>query len=56
MCGRTRYLQPLLPLTMNLAHVPAFGVDPAAGPANIVLPHIVGANALRADVARRLRC
>lgn len=55
-CGRRRYLQPLLPPTMNLAHVPAFRVDPAAGPATISFPHIIAANGLRADVSRRLRC
>jgi hypothetical protein len=55
-CGRSRYLQPLLPSTINLARVPAFGVDPSAGAASIVLPHIAGANALRAQVTRRLRC
>jgi hypothetical protein len=55
-CGRMRYLLALLPAATSLAHVPAFGVDPAAGPATIFLPHIVAANGLRAGVTRRLRC
>jgi hypothetical protein len=55
-CGGRTYMQPLLPLTTEFTRVPAFGVDPSAGPTKLVLPHIAGANALRAQVTRKLRC
>jgi hypothetical protein len=55
-CGRARYLQSLLPLGSDLARVPGFSVDPSEGHSSLVLPHIAGANALRATVTHRLRC
>jgi hypothetical protein len=55
-CARRSYLEPLLPTTANLARVLPFAVDPTSGPSTIILPHIAGANALRAVVARKLRC
>jgi hypothetical protein len=55
-CGRRSYLAPLFPAVTNLARVSAFVIDPSSGPSTIILPHIAGANALRATATVRLRC
>lgn len=55
-CGRASYVQLILPSVTSFAHVPAFTVDPAAGPTTIILPHIAGANALHAEATHALSC
>jgi hypothetical protein len=55
-CGRSRYLQPILPLVSRMARVPAFRIQPSAEPTSFSVPHIIGANGTYSHATRTLSC
>jgi hypothetical protein len=55
-CGRTRYLQPILPAVTSMARVPAFIITPSAEGAAIQIPRIAGAIGSQASTRRTLSC
>jgi hypothetical protein len=55
-CGRSRYLQPILPTVTSMARVPAFTITPSPGGAAIQIPRIAGAIGSQASVRRTLSC
>jgi len=55
-CGRSSYLQPILPLVTRMARVPAFTIQPSASATSFSLPHIIGANRTYAEATRTLSC
>jgi hypothetical protein len=55
-CGRSRYLQPVLPLVASMARVPAFTIEPSAGATKLVLPRIAGAAGTQAAARQTLSC
>jgi hypothetical protein len=54
-CGRSRYVQPILPTVTSMARVPAFTITPSDG-AVIQIPRIAGAIGSGASVRRTLSC
>jgi hypothetical protein len=55
-CGRSRYLQPILPTVTSMARVPAFTMTPSAGEAAIQIPRIAGGIGSLASARRTLSC
>lgn len=55
-CGRSNYLQPILPLAAKMAQVPAFTIQPSANATSFSIPHIIGANRTYAEATRTLFC
>jgi hypothetical protein len=55
-CGRSRYLQPILPPATRMARVPALTIYPSASPITLSLPHIAGASGTYAETKRTLSC
>jgi hypothetical protein len=55
-CGRSRYLQPILPAVTSMARVPAFTITPSAEGAVIQIPRIAGAIGSQASTRRTLSC
>jgi hypothetical protein len=55
-CGRSSYLQPILPLTTRMARVPAFTIQPSADATSFSVPHIIPANRTYAETQRMLSC
>jgi hypothetical protein len=51
-CGRSRYLEPVLPPVTSMAAVPPVTIQPGTAS----LPHIVRANGLHAQATRTLSC
>jgi hypothetical protein len=55
-CGRSSYLQPVLPTLTRISRAPQFRIDPAAASTTLVLPRIaIGINTF-AQVTRTLSC
>jgi len=55
-CGRSRYLQPILPAVTGMARAPAFTIDPRASPLTLSLPHVAGAIGSYAQAKKTLSC
>ncbi|HEX6664286.1 MAG TPA: hypothetical protein VF025_11480 [Gaiellaceae bacterium] len=55
-CGRSRYLQPILPPVSRMARVPAFTIQPSPEATSFSVPHIIGANGTYSDATRTLSC
>jgi hypothetical protein len=55
-CGRSQYLQPILPTVTSMARVPAFTITPSAGGAAVQLPRVAGAIGSEASARRTLSC
>lgn len=55
-CGRSRYLQPILPPATRMARVPAFTIYPSTSPITLSLPRIAGASGTYAEARRTLSC
>jgi hypothetical protein len=55
-CGRSRYLQPILPTVTSLAKAPVFAIHPAAEPTTVPLPHLAPGIESQAQVSRTLAC
>jgi hypothetical protein len=55
-CGRSRYLQPILPTVTSMARVPAFTITPSPGGAAVQIPRIAGAIGSQASARRTLSC
>jgi hypothetical protein len=55
-CGRSRYLEPLLPSVTRMARAPAFTIYPSAGQTALPLPHVAGASGTYAEAKRTLSC
>jgi hypothetical protein len=55
-CGRSSYLQPVLPTVTRISRAPQFRIDPAAASTTLVLPRIaIGINTF-AQATRTLSC
>jgi hypothetical protein len=55
-CGRSRYLQPILPTVTSMARVPAFTITPSPGGAAVQIPRIAGGIGSQASARRTLSC
>jgi hypothetical protein len=55
-CGRSKYLQPILPLVARMARVPAFTIEPSAGSITLSLPRVAGPSGTYAEAKRTLSC
>jgi hypothetical protein len=55
-CGRSHYLQPVLPPVARMSRVPAFGVTPSSGPPTLTVPRVAAGIASSASRTRRLSC
>jgi hypothetical protein len=55
-CGRSRYLQPILPPVAKMANAPVFTIHPAADPVKLSLPRVAGAIGSYAATRRTLAC
>ena len=55
-CGRSRYLQPILPSVARLARAPAFTILPSADPVTVSLPRVAGSIGSYASTKRALAC
>ena len=55
-CGRSRYVQPILPPVTRMARVPAFTIRPSADPIPFPLPHVAPGIAASAETTRTLSC
>ena len=55
-CGRSRYLQPILPAVASMARVPAFAIQPSANPISFSVPRIAGGIGSQAEATRTLSC
>ena len=55
-CGRSRYLQPILPLVTSLARVAVFPIQPSPRPVRFLPPRIAGTIGAHAEATRRLSC
>lgn len=55
-CGRSSYLQPILPQVTTMGRAPAFTIDPTANQVMVSLPHIAGASGIYAEAKRTLSC
>jgi hypothetical protein len=55
-CGRSRYLQPILPPVTKMANAPVFTVHPSAEPVKLSLPRVAGSIGSYAATTRTLSC
>jgi hypothetical protein len=55
-CGRSHYVQPVLPPVARMSRVPPFGVSPSTGPVSLTVPRVAGGIASFASRTRRLSC
>jgi hypothetical protein len=55
-CGRSTYLQPIMPPFASMARVAALTIQPSANASTLTLPHIVRANGTYAETRRTLSC
>ena len=55
-CGRSRYVEPILPPVTSMARVPAFTIRPSADPISFPLPRIAPGIAASAETTRTLSC
>jgi hypothetical protein len=55
-CGKSRYLQPILPAVTRIARVHALAIRPSANPIALPLPRIAGAIGSHAEASRTLSC
>jgi hypothetical protein len=55
-CGRSRYLQPILPTIGRMARAPGFTIHPSADPIVLPLPRVAGAIGSYAEAKRTLSC
>jgi hypothetical protein len=55
-CGRSRYVEPILPPVASMARVPAFTIRPSADPIAFPLPRIAPGIAASAETTRTLSC
>jgi hypothetical protein len=55
-CGRSSYIQPILPTVTSIARVHAFTIQPSASPSTFSLPHIVAGIGSYAEAKRTLSC
>jgi hypothetical protein len=55
-CGRSRYVEPILPIADRMARVPAFTVLPSAASSAITLPRVAGAIGEHSAANRTLSC
>lgn len=55
-CGRSKYLQPILPPVARMARAPAFTIQPSANPITFSVPRIAGAIGSQAEARRTLSC
>jgi hypothetical protein len=55
-CGRSRYLQPVLPTLARISRAPQFRIDPASASTTLVLPRIAGGIKTFSQATRTLSC
>jgi hypothetical protein len=55
-CGRSTYVQPILPAAASMAQVHAFTIRPSADPIAFPLPHVAPGIAASAEATRTLSC
>jgi hypothetical protein len=55
-CGRSTYVQPILPAVTRMARVRAFTIRPSADPIAFPLPHVAPGIAASAETTRTLSC
>jgi hypothetical protein len=55
-CGRSRYVEPILPPVASMARVRAFTIRPSADPIAFPLPRVAPGIAASAEAARTLSC
>jgi hypothetical protein len=55
-CGRSRYLQPILPPVTKMANAPAFRIVPSADTIKLSLPRVAGSIGSYAEANRTLAC
>jgi hypothetical protein len=55
-CGRSRYVEPILPPVTRMARVPAFMIRPSAEPIAFPLPRVAPGIAASAEATRTLSC
>jgi hypothetical protein len=55
-CGRSSYLQPILPVVTTMNRVPAFTLQPAANTVRLLLPRIAGAIGTETEARATLSC
>jgi hypothetical protein len=55
-CGRSRYVEPILPPVASMARVPAFTIRPSADPIAFPLPRLAPGIAASAEATRTLSC
>lgn len=55
-CGRSRYVQPILPPVTRMAKVPAFTIEPSAGAIGLKVPRLAPGIAGYAETTRTLSC
>ena len=55
-CGRSRYVEPILPPVASMARAPAFTVRPSADPIAFPLPRLAPGIAASAETTRILSC
>ena len=55
-CGRSRYLQPILPPVTTMARAPVFTIHPSADPVTLSLPRVAGSIGSYAATKRTLSC
>jgi hypothetical protein len=55
-CGRSRYLQPILPPVRKMAEAPLFTIHPAGDPVKVALPRVAGSIGSYAATTRALAC
>jgi hypothetical protein len=55
-CGRSRYVEPILPPVASMARVRAFTIRPSADPVAFPLPRLAPGIATSAETARTLSC
>jgi hypothetical protein len=55
-CGRSSYLQPILPVVTTMNQVPAFTLQPAAQTVQLLLPRIAGAIGTQTEARATLSC
>ena len=55
-CGKSRYLQPILPAVTSMARVPAFTIQPSADPIELPLPRVAPGISSYVETSRTLSC
>jgi hypothetical protein len=55
-CGRSRYLQPILPAVSSMPKAPAFAIHPATDPTTVPLPHLAPGIESNVQVSGTLAC